>query len=94
MPEQKTGQRLIFADGTTIENGRCGYSDGHVWCWVTGYSMQNAALIFFDANKTYRIIYEYGEMSDTYENFTNCVNLMVDNDGMISVCLTKGDSNV
>ena len=92
--QQKTGRRLILADGMTIENGRCGYSDGHLWCWIAGYSMQNAALIFFDSNKTYRIVYEYGEMSDTYENFTVCTNMMVDNDGMVSVCLTRGDANV
>lgn len=91
MPEQKTGERLILNDGTQIENGRCGYSDGHLWCWVKDFTMMQAAQVFFDPNKTNRIVYEYGEMSDTYENFTNCTNLMIDSDGIISVCLTRGD---
>ena len=89
MPENH-GQRLILADGTQIENGRCGYSDGHLWCWVNGFTMPQAAQLFFDPAKTDRIVYEYGEMSDTYEHFTNCTNLMIDSDGMISVCLTRG----
>ena len=87
---QKTGRRLILADQTTIENGRCGYSDGHLCCWFTGYSMQSAAMIFFDPNKTNRIVFEFGEMSNTYENFTNCINLMIDSDGIISVVMTRG----
>lgn len=91
MPEQKTGRRLIFADGTTVENGRCGFSDGALVCWVTGYSMQNAATIFFNPEQTNRIEYEYGEMKDVHEGFTNCVTLMINSDGMISVCLTRGD---
>ena len=94
MPEQRTGVRLILADQTVIENGRCGYSDGHLWCWITGYSMQSAVAMFFDPNRTKRIIYEYGEMSDEYENYTNCTNVMIDADGMISICMTRGDANV
>lgn len=90
MAEQKTGQRLILMDGTTIEDGSCGYSTGCLWCWVHGYTMTEAAQIFFDPSKTGRIIFEYGEMSDTYEGFTNCTNLFIDTDGQVSVCLTKG----
>lgn len=89
MPEQKEGQRLILNDGTIIENGRCGYADGHLWCWVTGYTMQTASAVFFDPDKTSKIIYEYGEMSDEYDDFINCTNLFIDNDGQVSVCLVK-----
>ena len=92
--QQKKGRRLILADGTEIENGRCGYKDGHLWCRITGYSMQGASTIFFDPEKTNRIEYEYGEMKDTHEGFTNCVNLFVDEDGMVSVCMTRGGANV
>lgn len=89
MAEQKTGQRLILMDGTRIEDGSCGYNAGRLWCWITGYTMQEAAAIFFDPSKTGRIVYEYGEMSDVYEGFTNCTNLFIDSDGQISVCLMK-----
>lgn len=92
--QQKTGQRLILLDGTIIENGSCGYADGNLWCWITGYTMQQAAAIFFDPDKTGKIIFEYGEMSDEYEGFTNCINLFIDSDGKVSVCLVRGDASV
>lgn len=87
---QKTGQRLILADDTVIENGSAGYSDGHLWCWVTGFTMQEAAAVFFDPEKTQEIVYEYGEMSDTYTGYTVCTNIFINSDGVISVCLVRG----
>ena len=92
--QQKTGQRLILNDGTVIEDGRCGYSTGSLWCWITGYTMSEAAGIFFDPEKTSIIVYEYGEMSDEYQGFTNCVNLFIDEDGQVSACLKRGGTNV
>lgn len=88
------GQRLILMDGTTIENGRCGYADGRLWCWVNGYTMQQAALVFLDASKTGDIVYQYGEMQDEYHGFTVCTSLMIDNDGQVSACLIRGGANV
>ena len=49
---QKEGQRLILMDETTIEDGKCGYADGRLWCWLIGYTMQQAAGIFLDPAKT------------------------------------------
>ena len=91
MPEQKTGQRLILMDGTTIENGRAGYSEKHLWLWVTGYTMQQAAAIFLNPSKTGVIVFEYGEMSNRYEGFTDCTNLFIDGDDQINVCLIRGN---
>lgn len=87
--EQKIGQRLILKDGTTIEDGTCGYADGHLWCWLPGFTMQEAAQIFFDPEKTGRITFEYGEFTDVYEEFTVCTNLFVNAD-KIDVCLIRG----
>ena len=84
------GQRLILNDGTTIENGSAGYSDGFLWLWFAGFTMQQAATMFFDAAKTERIVFQYGEMQDEYTGFTTCRTLMVDTDGKISVCMVKG----
>jgi hypothetical protein len=77
-----------------IEDGAAGSSAGNLWCWLSGYTMQQAAQIFFDPSKTGKIIFEYGEMSDEYDGFTNCTNLFIDGDGKISVCLTRGSTNV
>lgn len=89
MPE-RTGQRLILQDGTQIENGSCGYADGRLWCWVTGYTMPEAAQVFFNPEKTGTIRFEYGEMADEYEGYTVCTNLLINDDGQISVCLKRG----
>lgn len=87
--EQKTGRRLILMDGETIEDGSCGYSEGRLWCWLPGFTMQEAAETFFNPEKTGRITFEYGEMSDVYEGYTNCVNIFADAD-KINVCMIRG----
>lgn len=87
MPE---GQRLILKDGTRLENGRAGYADGSLWCYIPGYTMQQAASLFFDASKTDQITFQYGEMADVYNGFTNCTNISTDTDGLVSVCMKKG----
>jgi hypothetical protein len=86
-----TGQRLILADGTRIENGEAGYADGFLWCYLPGMSMAQAGTLFFDPAKTSRIIFEYGEMSETYNGMTDCRNIRIDADGQIAVCMVKGD---
>lgn len=88
------GRNLTLADETVIDGGEAGYSQGFLWCYINGFTLQQAALIFFDADKTSRIDFHYGEMVDTYEGYTNCISLKVDADGMVSVCLTKGANNV
>ena len=86
------GRRLILNDGTEIEGGEAGYSNQHLWCFLPGYSIQEAASIFFDADKTSRIVFQYGEMQDEYNNFTTCVNLMQEED-RVSVCMVKGNAD-
>ena len=78
-------------DGTTIENGDAGFSDGFLWLWFDGYTLQQAAMLIFDATKTDRIVYQYGEMEDVYEGYTTCRALMTDASGRVSVCMTKGE---
>ena len=84
------GQRLILNDGTVIENGRAGYSQGFLWLFLTGYTLPQAAGLFFDAEKTAKIIFQYGEMEDEYDGYTSCIRLLIDNDGLVSVCMEKG----
>lgn len=83
------GRRLILADGTVIDGGEAGYADGFLRCWFDGYTMREASVIFFDPEKTAVIVFEYGEMKDRYEGFTNCRSISVSADGLISVCMTK-----
>lgn len=89
MPEQRTGQRLILADRTVIEDGTAGLANGFLWCWFSGMTLPEAAALFLDPAKTNLITFEYGEMVDSYEGYTNCTNLSAGADGQISVCMTK-----
>ena len=82
--------KIILNDGTEIPGGSCGYSEGFLWCYFSGFSLQEAAEMFFNPDKTQVIRFEYGEMADVYEGFTNCVAFNLNADGKISVCLTKG----
>lgn len=84
------GQRLILNDNITIENGLAGYADGFLWCYFTGYTLQEAATVFFNPANTAKIEFQYGEAKDTYTGFTTVRTLSVDADGKVSVCLVKG----
>jgi hypothetical protein len=55
--------------------------------------MQEAAEIVFDPEKTGKIVFEYGEMSNEYYRFTVCTNLFVE-DEKISACLKRGNGDV
>ena len=86
-----TGLRLILKDDTTIENGIAGYSQGFLWLYFRGYTMQEAASIFLDASKTEKIVFAYGEKQDIYEGYINCTHIMIDMDGNLSICLTRSN---
>ena len=84
------GLRLVLNDGTVIEDGRAGFSTGSVVLFITGMTMQEAVGIAFDPSKTSRITFQYGEMEETYDGYTKCVNIGIDSDGEITVILEKG----
>lgn len=88
---QKLGRRLVMADGTRIEDGEAGFSDGFLWLWFDGYTIQQAAAISFDQEKTKHIVFEYGENQDEYNGYINCRTLSIDAGGKLSVCMTKGE---
>ena len=83
------GTRLVMKDGTRIEDGRAGSADGALWCYFAGYTMAQAAAIFLDPQKTEEITFEYGEMKDKYEGFTECRHMDIQDDGSGRVCLMK-----
>lgn len=66
------GRRLIFADGTTVENGEAGFADNTVVCFVE-MSLTEAFYLFSDANRTSTIVFQYGDMEDRYEGYTQIV---------------------
>ena len=83
------GQRLILKNGKIIEDGNAVYASGFLWLYFTGYTLQEAGALFFNPAKTDRIVFQYGEMEDVYEHFTECRTLMIDVDGLVSVCMER-----
>ena len=85
------GRQIVLNDGTIIPDGEAGYSDGFLWCYMNGYTMQQVATMFLDPSKTSKIIFQYGDMQDEWDGFTDCTNINVHADGKASVCLTRGN---
>lgn len=82
--------RLILNDGQTIMDGRAGMSDGRLWIYLPGYTMQAASAIAFNPEATRRVIYRYGEnLETTYSGYTECRNIMTQ-EQEIAVCLKRG----
>ena len=86
------GRQLVLNDGTIIPNGEAGLASGFLWCYLPGYTIQQAASLFFDASKTSRIVFDFGEMSETYEGYTTCTRLLDEGD-RVSVCMVRGSEN-
>lgn len=80
--------RLILNDGTEIENGRAGYAEGFLWLRLPDFTMAEAAMLVLNTEKTARIIFQYGEMQDEYEGFTNCIRIIAE-ESEISVCMVR-----
>jgi hypothetical protein len=84
------GQRLILKDGTRIEDGTAGLADGFLWLYFAGWTMQEAAMMAFNPEKTGTIWFQYGEMEDEFVGYTDCVSIM-ERGAEISVCLKRGN---
>ena len=89
----KTGRRLILADGTTLENGEAGYYDHVLWCYIPGGTIPEMASVFTDPSKTAVIKFEYGEMADVYEGFTN-VTALIMSENEVKISLRKAENDV
>jgi hypothetical protein len=88
MAQQKTGRRIILKDKTVYENGECGYADGNLWCYVPGVTAADVLPEFLKPSATKRIVFEYGEMSDVYEDFT-VLSTVLTEPNQVSICMKK-----
>lgn len=93
MQKKAQGQRLILNDGVEIENAGAGYADGFLWCYLPGYSVIQAFPLFSDSEKTKKIIFEYGGMTDVYDGFT-IINAIIQGENETKISLRKDSANV
>lgn len=87
------GRRLILNDGTALENAEAGYAEQVLWCYIPGLSVVQVFPLFSDAQKTQKITFEYGEMSDVYEGFT-VISAIIQGEDMTRIALRKDSANV
>lgn len=83
------GQRLVLADLTIIEGGHGGADGNYLWLRIPNWTMAQVAGKFCDPSATQRVVFQYGEMEEVFEGFTDCVILMKDGEE-IAVSLMKG----
>lgn len=83
-----TGRRIRMNDGTVYEGSECGYADGFLWCFITGHTLAETAPEFLKAAATERIVFEYGEMTDTYDGYTEIQTMISTADGC-NICLKQ-----
>lgn len=85
-----TGRRLIFSNDQEIENGEAGLSGDILHLWIPDMTMIEVAQIVLDPAKTLQIRFQYGQMEDTYDGYTECRGIAID-DGQIAVRMARGD---
>ena len=81
-------------DGTTYAADWCGASGGALHIDITGApGLLELAQIFGDPAKTAHIVFEYGEMSDTYDGYTHLLRIAENEwrDGATLVTMTKSE---
>jgi len=84
------GRYIEFADGTTMA-GDVGYAGAGLWLYTEETDIPSACRILDNRERTRKIIYHYGEMSETYEGFNRIEFMSVDN-GKVKVMMTRSET--
>ena len=80
---------LLLNDGTVINEGRAGLSDGFLWLWLPGWTMRRVAEKVEEGAMS-RIVWKTSEDDEeVYTGYTVCMHMEQEN-GRIAVCLVKG----
>lgn len=86
------GRRIVMADGTEMIDAEIGYANGHIWCFLKNITLPMAYDLFSDTRKTGTLIFNYGEMQDVYEGYTQVNTIKISEDG-VDVRLDKEVAN-
>lgn len=81
--------RLILNDGTVIEGGSGGLSDGFLWLWLPNWTMRQAVEIAFNESIIGKIIFQYGEEEEVWTGFVDCVSIDSTGNNEIALCFKK-----
>ena len=64
------GRRVVMADGTELIDATIGYANRHIWCYLQNITLPVAYDLFSDPQKIGTLVFDYGDMQDVYEGFT------------------------
>lgn len=76
------GRRVVMADGTELLDAEIGYTDKHIWCFLKHITFFEAYDLFSNPLKTQTLIFDYGDMQDVYEGFTELDTIKKTEDGV------------
>ena len=82
------GRRIRMNDGTVWEDCECGYAQGFLWLFLHGIGIREAEPVVRNPEATKKIVFEYGEMRDEYDGYTEVKVILEEADGC-SVCLSR-----
>lgn len=76
------GRKVVMADGTELLDAEIGYTDQHIWCFLKNVTFPEAYDLFSDPLKTQVLIFDYGDMQDVHEGFTELHTIKKTEDGV------------
>ena len=82
------GRRIRMKDNTVYEEGEIGYADGVIWCFLKNVDLISAFQNFSDPEKAQKLVFEYGEMSDVYEDFTS-ISAIIQKEQGVNIMLRR-----
>lgn len=86
------GRRIVMADGTELMDAEIGYANRHIWCHLKNITLPMAYDLFSNPQKTGTLIFDYGDMRDVYEGFTQVNTIKISEYG-VDVRMDKEGAN-
>ena len=83
-----SGRRIAMNDGTIYEDSEIGYSNDTIWCFISNHTIVEVFSDFSDRSKIARLTFQYGEMEDTYENYTE-LGAFIQNGSQVQIQLKQ-----
>lgn len=82
--------RVILADGTVINDCTIGITASGIWINARGMDIVRAAQLFSDPKRTQTMRFEYGDMYDEVEGFTQVSVFNCDDPQVIKIRMVGG----
>ena len=82
--------RVVLADETILNDCTIGITNNGIWIFTRGVDVLTCATLFGDPAKTETMRFEYGDMYDELEGYTQISVINCENPGAIRIRMTGG----